>query len=163
MHFLNFYNSWTLSPPQRTRQGVLASMTATTAKTFFQTLSRLFQFAENVSCRQTSLELISWALHSSLERERKFLRHLFTSSINGKEMYKKVWCKCKLDVLLYKPIDFLTFSLPSPSSLLKLLAVSQGGWGEQKKQSAEWLVGERGEKELCLFSPSSLLSRLLLL
>ena len=27
---------------------------------FFQTLSRLFQFAENVKCRQISLELISW-------------------------------------------------------------------------------------------------------
>ena len=27
------------------------------------------------------MELISWALHSSLERERKFRRHLFTFSI----------------------------------------------------------------------------------
>ena len=27
------------------------------------------------------MELISWALHSSLERERKFRRYLFTSSI----------------------------------------------------------------------------------
>ena len=35
-------------------------------------------------------------------------------------MYKKVWCACKLVVLLHKPIAFLTFSLPSPSSLLKL-------------------------------------------
>ena len=67
--------------------GVLA---ATAAKTslikwigdfFFQTLSRLFQFAENFKCRQISLELISWGPHSSLERERKFRRRLFTSSI----------------------------------------------------------------------------------
>ena len=35
-------------------------------------------------------------------------------------MYKKAWCTCKLVVLLNKPIAFLTFSLPSPSSLLKL-------------------------------------------
>ena len=35
-------------------------------------------------------------------------------------MYKKAWCTCKLVVLLNKPIAVLTFSLPSPSSLLKL-------------------------------------------
>ena len=41
------------------------------------------------------MELISWGLHSSLEKERKFRRHLFTSIFmswscsNGKEMYKK--------------------------------------------------------------------------
>ena len=35
-------------------------------------------------------------------------------------MYKKAWCACKVVVLLIKPIAFLTFSLPSPSSLLKL-------------------------------------------
>ena len=37
---------------------------------FFQTLSRLFQFAENVKCRQISLELISWGPHSSLARKK---------------------------------------------------------------------------------------------
>ena len=35
-------------------------------------------------------------------------------------MYKKACCTCKLVVLLNNPIVFLTFSLPSPSSLLKL-------------------------------------------
>ena len=35
-------------------------------------------------------------------------------------MYKKACCTCKLVVLLKNPIVFLTFSLPSPSSLLKL-------------------------------------------
>ena len=90
------------------------------------------------------MELISWALHSSLERERKFRRHLFTSSIKRDTRQRNVQksvIKCKLDVLLDKPIDFLTFSLPlpSPSSLLKLPThtVSQGGWGETKKLSAE--------------------------
>ena len=38
---------------------------------FFQTLSRLFQSAENVKCRQISLELISWGPHLSWERARK--------------------------------------------------------------------------------------------
>ena len=36
-------------------------------------------------------------------------------------MYKIVWCTCKVVVLLIKPIDFLPFSLPSRSSLLKLI------------------------------------------
>ena len=35
-------------------------------------------------------------------------------------MYKKAWCTCKVVVLRNKPIAFLTSSLPSPSSLLKL-------------------------------------------
>ena len=33
-------------------------------------------------------------------------------------MYKKAWCTCKV-VLLIRPIGFLSFSLPSPSSLFK--------------------------------------------
>ena len=35
-------------------------------------------------------------------------------------MYKKAWCTCKVVVLRNKPIAFLTSSLPSPLSLLKL-------------------------------------------
>ena len=35
-------------------------------------------------------------------------------------MFKKAWRTCKVVVLLIKPIAFLTSSLPSPSSLLKL-------------------------------------------
>ena len=35
-------------------------------------------------------------------------------------MNKKAWCTCKLDVLLNKPVTFLTFSFPLSSSLLKL-------------------------------------------
>lgn len=35
-------------------------------------------------------------------------------------MNKKAWCTCKLDVLLNKPVTFLTFSFPLLSSLLKL-------------------------------------------
>ena len=34
-------------------------------------------------------------------------------------MCNKAWCTCKVFVLLSKPIAVLTFSLPSPSSLLK--------------------------------------------
>ena len=39
-------------------------------------------------------------------------------------MYKNAWCTCKVVVLRNKPIAFLTSSLPSPSSLLKLPSVS---------------------------------------
>ena len=53
----------------------------------FQTLSRLFQFAENVYCGLISLELISWGPHSSLKRERKFRRRLFTSPIEREIRY----------------------------------------------------------------------------
>lgn len=48
---------------------------------FFQSLSRLFQFTDNVKCRRISLKLISLRLHSSLERERKIRRRLFAFSI----------------------------------------------------------------------------------
>ena len=73
---------------------------------FFQTLSRLFQFTENVKCERISLELISCGPDSNLERARKIRRRLFT-------LFKVV-------VLLIKPIVFLPFLLLSPSSLLKL-------------------------------------------
>ena len=86
---------------------------------FFQTLSRLFQFTENVKCGRISLELISWGPDSSLERARKIRRRLFTFSINREIRLFHLWCTFKV-VLLIKPIVFLPFSLPSPSSLLKL-------------------------------------------
>ena len=38
----------------------------------------------------------------------------------AKKCTKKAWCRCKVVVLLIKPIAFLPFSLPSASSLLKL-------------------------------------------
>ena len=70
-------------------------------------------------------------LGTAQERERKLRSLLFTASIKrgirhfylvqwGQEMYKKVWCTCKVVFLLNKTIAFLTFSLPSWSSLLKL-------------------------------------------
>ena len=46
---------------------------------FFQTSLRLFQSAENVKCRRISVALFSWRPQSSLERERKIRRRLFTS------------------------------------------------------------------------------------
>ena len=35
-------------------------------------------------------------------------------------MYKEAWCTCKIVVLLIKPIDFVEFPLPLPSSDLKV-------------------------------------------
>ena len=48
----------------------------------FLTLSHLFQFVENVKCKQISLELNSWGPHSSLERERNI--HCFPGNDPGK-------------------------------------------------------------------------------
>jgi len=38
---------------------------------FYQNFSHLFQFAENVKCRQISLKLIPWLPRSSLEKREK--------------------------------------------------------------------------------------------
>ena len=51
---------------------------------FFQTLSRLFQSAENIKCRRISLKVISWGPNSRLDRESTIRRRLFTSSIKRK-------------------------------------------------------------------------------
>ena len=40
-------------------------------------------------------------------------------------MYKKAWCTCKIVVLVIKPIAFMAFPLPSPSSDLKVPIISQ--------------------------------------
>ena len=48
----------------------------------FEMNSRFFKlFCVYFKCRLISLKLISWELRSSLERERKIIRRLFTSSI----------------------------------------------------------------------------------
>ena len=59
---------------------------ATAAKTSLLKWIRVFfKRSENFKCRHMySLELISWGPHSSLERERKIRRRLFTSSIKHK-------------------------------------------------------------------------------
>ena len=77
--------------------------------------------------------MISWAPLSSSERERKFPRHLFTSSIKCEIRHfhivvvpqwqtnvKKAWCMYTLVCLRNKPIAVLTLLLLSPLSLLKL-------------------------------------------
>ena len=68
---------------------------------FFRTFPRLFQFAWNVKCGRISLELISWGTLSSLERERKFCRRLFTSSIKREIRHFHV-VVCSDDREMYK-------------------------------------------------------------
>ena len=92
------------------------------------------------------LELISCGLHSSLERERNIRRRLITSSIKREIRHfhvvvvqrrqrnvLKAWRTCKVDGLLYKPITFLTFSLPLLSSFLKL--PTNQGWLRLRRRS----------------------------
>ena len=45
---------------------------------------------------------------------------MLQSCKNGKEMYKKAWCMCKVAVLLIKPIAFFMFSSLLPSTDLKV-------------------------------------------
>ena len=53
----------------------------------FRMNSRFFKlFCVYFKCRRISLKLISWEPHSSLERERKILLRLFTSSIK-----REIW------------------------------------------------------------------------
>ena len=100
-------------------------MTATEVKmsllkwiSVFQTLSHLFQFTENVyKCRQnlTKVDFLGRKLRkrkkissslviSLIKRE---IRHFPSQSYsNGKEMYKKAWCTCKLVVLFNNPCCF---------------------------------------------------------
>ena len=91
-------------------------------------MSRLFQSAENIKCRRIYLKLISWGPDSRLDRESTIRRRLFTSSIKRKIRHFHVvvaqwWlrnARAKLLLCLTNPFLFLAFSLPSPSSLLKL-------------------------------------------
>lgn len=56
---------------------------------------------------------------------------VFTSQScsDGKEMYKRVWCTCKIVGLLIEPIVFLSFLFLSPLSSLKLPFVYPRFWG----------------------------------
>ena len=49
---------------------------------------------------------------------------------------RKVWCTCKFVVLPNKPIAFLTFSLPSPWSLLKLPVVHHRRSSKNRRKAA---------------------------
>ena len=94
-------------------------------------------------CRRITLELISWRLHFSLERERTIRRRLFTSSIKREIRYihvivvqwqqinvqKKCDALAKLLFCLFNPLLFLTFSLPSP-----LLKLSSLRWRRQRER-----------------------------
>ena len=92
------------------------------------------------------MELISWGLHSSLERETKFRRRLSTSSIkreirhfhvvvacsNSKEMFKKASCRWKLycffDVLVAVAVVFAKTPWCISRSLIRY-TVSVYGYG----------------------------------
>ena len=56
-------------------------------------------------------------------------------------MYKKEWCTCKVVVLRNKLIAFLTSSLPSPSSLLKLPKDPTTRQQRQRKERNKQTIG----------------------
>ena len=61
---------------------------------------------------------------------------------DGREMYKKAWCSCKIVVLLIKPIAFVAFPLPSPSSDLKV--PTDVGSTSTTCSQRQWLHGSVG-------------------
>ena len=101
---------------------------------FFQSLSRLLQVTYFVTCRRTLQRLNSKEPYPSSERGRKFRRRLCTSSVQreirpvssrsravtAKKCTKKRDARAKLLLWLLNLFAFVTFSLPSPSSYLKV-------------------------------------------
>ena len=111
---------------------------------FFQSLSKLFLPTYFIKCRRTLLELNSKGPYPSAERETKFRRCLFMSSIKreirhvyvvvvqkrAKKCTKQAWCTCKVVVLVIKPIFFFWRSRCRPrlwifKSLLRTKCVPQ--------------------------------------
>ena len=110
---------------------------------FFQSLWRLFLPTYFVNCRRTVLKQNFKGPYLILEREIKFCRCLVTFFIKREIRHfhvvvvqkrerniQKVWCTCKVVVLLIKPIVFMAFSLPSASLDLKV--------PNEKKRGTTW-------------------------
>ena len=100
---------------------------------FCQCSSRLLQVINFVRCKRTLLKLNSWEPYPSSETEGKFCRLLCTSSVKHEIRHfhvevvqrrqrhvQKSVSRRKVVVLVIRPIAFLTYSLPSPSSDLKV-------------------------------------------
>ena len=85
---------------------------------FVQSLSWLFQLAYFVKCKRILLELNSYQLYPSSWREWILsllvyvLHKMWNYAFDGREMYKKAWCTCKVVVLPCQAIAYLTFSSP---------------------------------------------------
>ena len=116
------------------------------------------------------LGLISYGLHSSLEREKNIRRRLGTSSIKRKIRHfhvvvvqrrqrnvLKAWRTCKVVVLLYKPTTFLTFSLSSLSSFLKL--PTNQGWLRLRRRSVGFGNHDGGSRGGAWGAPPPLIFR----
>ena len=96
---------------------------------FFQSLYRLVQLIYFVKCKRPLLEPNSYESYASSERERKFSRCLFRSSIKREIVIVVQWRQRneqksvmhgKVVVFLMQPIAFLAFSLSSPTWNLKV-------------------------------------------
>ena len=86
-----FWGDWTCNTIWRKPTGDAGSIHWSTRvgdsseSSLLKWIRGFFKRSENFKCRHLySLELISWGPHSSLERERKIRRRLFTSSIKHK-------------------------------------------------------------------------------
>ena len=138
-----------LSPPQRLRKRHLKGEFA-----LLQTLSPLFQLIQFVKCWHVFLDLNSKRLYQSSGKEKESRCLLFTSSTKREIRYfhivvvhrrqrNKRDASAKLLFCQSKPIAFLLFSLPSPSSLPKLsnVILSRSLCGGESSQFAAFSAG----------------------
>ena len=94
---------------------------------FFQSQSWLFQLAYFVKCKRTLLKLNfyqpyrpypsswgDWIVIACLRPPQNVKLGIFRGSraVDGKEMYKKTWCTCKVVVLPCQAFAYLTFLSP---------------------------------------------------
>ena len=102
-----------------------------------QIFSRLFHLVQFVKYWQFVLDLNSKRLIEGTENEREVvvlcsrppqnvkLGSFTSKSCNdGKEMYKKAWCTCKIIVLTIETFCFFAVLVTSPSSLSSLVLAS---------------------------------------
>ena len=74
---------------------------------FLSTISKFIK-------RNIILSLLAYVLHKTWNYIGIFTRY---SCSDGKEMYKKAWCTCKVVFLPYQAIPFFTFSSPQHLTL----------------------------------------------
>ena len=140
--------------------------------TFFQFLSWLFQLAYFVKASELFWSWISLNISKFMERmnfviawwrpSQNMKLGIFRGSrtVDGKEMYKKLWCTCKVVVLPCQAIARLTFSSPPPVKYLG--ATSRGKLSELENAPscvltrAKWAWSMlRGQNPSCVSALSS--------
>ena len=145
---------------RRRRKGRSKSDTA-----FLQPSSRSLELTYFL-CKRTLLELNSLETYPSSEGKRNPRRGLFTSSIKGEMRHfnvvfvqwrqsnlhwKKVWCTCKVVILLIKPIDRFH---SRGQQLCKLLGIKESFnmWKEFNSHRIFFFAHKQGRRSIVLYT-----------